>query len=130
MTYQDLVNLYFKLNKLTLMGTLNKSSYVILGLLSKSDYSGYSLKMRMKKTSDFYWSESNAQIYPVLKKLEELKLVSSKIDASSGARNKRIFSITKKGLSELIKWLENDCNCLSVPRRISFTIIIKSTFTK
>ncbi len=66
-------------------------------------------KRIMKKTSDFYWSESNAQIYPVLKKLEEQKLVSSKIDEASGARNKRIFSITKKGLSELMQWLEFDC---------------------
>lgn len=91
------------------MPTLNKSSYVILGLLSKSDYSGYSLKSIMKKTSDFYWSESNAQIYPVLQKLEQQKLVTSKIDKTSGGRNKRIFSITKSGLSELIKWLEKDC---------------------
>jgi DNA-binding PadR family transcriptional regulator len=92
------------------MISLNKSSYVILGLLSKSDYSGYSLKRIMKKTSDFYWSESNAQIYPVLKKLEELKFVTSKIDETSGARYKRVFSITKKGLSELMNWLEHDCD--------------------
>jgi PadR family transcriptional regulator AphA len=91
------------------MPTLNKSSYVILGSLSKSDQSGYSLKRMISKVSDFYWSESNAQIYPVLKKLEEQQLVRSKIDITSGARNKRIFSITKKGLSELMKWLETDC---------------------
>lgn len=91
------------------MSTLTKSSYVLLGLLSKSNYSGYSLKRTIGKISDFYWSESNAQIYPVLKKLEDQKLVTSKIDETSGARNKRIFSITKKGISELIKWLEKDC---------------------
>lgn len=91
------------------MSTLNKSSYVILGSLSKSDQSGYSLKRTIGKTSDFYWSESNAQIYPVLKKMEEQHLVRSKIDAASGSRNKRIYSITKKGFAELMKWLETDC---------------------
>lgn len=92
-----------------IMLNLTKSGYVILGLLSKSNYSGYSLKRIMAKTSDFYWSESNAQIYPVLKKLEADKLVTSKIDIASGARNKRIYTITKSGLTELMKWLEQDC---------------------
>lgn len=63
----------------------------------------------MKKTSDFYWSESNAQIYPVLKKLETLGLVSSQIDEQSGARHKKIFSITKSGMDALYRWLNTDC---------------------
>lgn len=90
------------------MSGLNTSCFVILGLLSKSDHSGYSLKNVMKKTSDFYWSESNAQIYPVLKKLESLGLVISKADEQSGARHKKIFSITKSGIDALIQWLNTD----------------------
>ncbi len=87
---------------------LTKSSYVILGMLSKHPFSGYDLKQKLSKVSAFYWSESNAQIYPVLKKLEEQNLVSSYLDETSGARNKRIFSITKRGLAELVAWLEED----------------------
>lgn len=90
------------------MSALNTSCFVILGLLSKSDHSGYSLKNVMKKTSDFYWSESNAQIYPVLKKLELLGLVTSKADEQSGARHKKVFSITTKGIDTLIQWLHKD----------------------
>lgn len=91
------------------MADLNTSCFVILGSLSKSDHSGYSLKNVMKKTSDFYWSESNAQIYPVLKKLETLGLVTSKIDEQSGARQKKVFSITKHGRDALDQWLSTDC---------------------
>jgi DNA-binding PadR family transcriptional regulator len=91
------------------MSGLNTSCFVILGLLSKGKHSGYSLKNVMKKTSDFYWSESNAQIYPVLKKLETLGLVSSQIDEQSGARHKKVFSITQSGMDTLIQWLHTDC---------------------
>lgn len=109
MTYTSRYNHKYRLIMgFKFMSNLNKSSYVILGSLSKSDQSGYSLKRAMSKTSDFYWSESNAQIYPVLRKLEEENLVRSEIDVAS-SRNKKIFSITKKGLTELMKWLETDC---------------------
>lgn len=81
----------------------------MLGLLSKSDYSGYALKRMMAKTSSVYGSESNAQIYPVLKKLEQLKLVCSTLDEASGARHKRVFAITEKGMQALKQWLESDC---------------------
>jgi len=94
------------------MSELTKSSYVILGLLSKSPHSGYELKRviaRASAASSFYWSESNAQIYPVLKKLEGQGLVNSAIDAASGARNKRVYTITKKGQTELMQWLKKDC---------------------
>ena len=90
------------------MSNLNKSSYILLGALSKSNYSGYELKRLVTKVSSFYASESNAQIYPILKKLEEQGLVHSKRDESSGARNKVIYSITKKGHAELTQWLEQD----------------------
>lgn len=92
------------------MKNLNKSSYAILGLLSKANMSGYALKRIITKTSSFYCSESNAQIYPVLKKLEQQNLVNSALDKSSGARNKRIFAITKKGQTELMNWLKSDCD--------------------
>ncbi len=92
------------------MPSLNKSSYVILGLLSKHDYSGYELKRKIANFSSFYCSESNAQIYPVLKTLEAQGLLSSSLDVASGARNKRIYSITTEGKAELMKWLEKDCD--------------------
>ena len=87
------------------MKKANKSCYVVLGLLSKHDLSGYDIKQIASKISRFYWSESNAQIYPVLKKLEAADLVTSHLDESSGARKKRIYKITKKGHEFLMAWL-------------------------
>lgn len=92
------------------MSDLNKSEYILLGLLTKSPSSGYELKNIMLKQSLYYGSESNAQIYPVLKKLEKQQLVHSNIDEKSGKRNKRIFAITPHGVDALKRWLnqEND----------------------
>ncbi len=83
----------------------NKTRYALLGLISKRDLSGYDIKQIINKISSFYWSESNSQIYPILKKLETEGLVVSKLDKKSGARNRRIYSITAKGLTVLKKWL-------------------------
>lgn len=91
------------------MSELNKSCYVLLGLLSKQSRSGYALKEHLKRMSDFFWSESNAQIYPNLKKLETLGLVSSQIDPKSGARQKREYALTSKGKEALLEWLSQDC---------------------
>lgn len=92
------------------MKNLNTSGFILLGLLSKDSYSGYEIKRILAKTTTFYGSESNAQIYPVLKKLEAQGLVESALDTSSGARNKRVFSLSAKGRAELLKWLEHDCD--------------------
>ena len=86
------------------MARVNKSQYAILGFLAKRDLSGYGLLRVFARISPFYWTESNAQVYPMLKKLEKEGMVTSKLDESSGARKKRIYSITKKGKEHLLKW--------------------------
>lgn len=91
------------------MKTLSTGAYVILGMVNKRSMSGYSLKKVMAKVSSFYWSQSNAQIYPVLKQLEDHGLVEATIDLESGARQKRIYTATEKGHEELLKWLEQPC---------------------
>ena len=69
--------------------------------------SGYDMKRLLEKMSKFYWAESNSQLYPILKKLEEQQLVTSRIDPDSGARQRRIYSITDLGLETLCQWLKS-----------------------
>lgn len=68
--------------------------------------SGYDLKQKLSKHSPFHWSESNAQIYPILKKLEAEGKISSRLDEESGARNRRLYLITSDGLAHLESWLK------------------------
>lgn len=88
------------------MSRINKSQFAILGWLSKGPMSGYDLKQKFAKVTPFHWTESNAQIYPILKKLEQDALVSSRLDESSGGRNRRIYLITSEGLDVLESWLK------------------------
>ena len=87
------------------MARKNKSYFAILGLISKRDMSGYEIKKLIEKMSAFHWAESNAQIYPILKQLEQEGLVSAYDDASSGARKKRVYSVTDMGMQALLKWM-------------------------
>lgn len=84
----------------------NKSQYPILGFLSRRDMSGYDLQKLSKRTASYYWSDCNPQVYNTLKKLEDEGLVSSRIDEESGGRNRRVYSITKKGMDFYKTWLE------------------------
>ena len=88
------------------MARCNNTFFAILGMLnSKGPLSGYDINKIFEKTSDWYWSESNAQLYPMLKKLEESGAVVSEMCQDSGARQRRVYSITNKGLEKLISWL-------------------------
>jgi len=88
-----------------IMSRVNKTQYGILSLLSKKAMSGYDIKQMASKVAPFHWSESNAQIYPILKTLEKEQLVESHVDQKSGDRNRRIYTITAKGLDSLKSWL-------------------------
>ncbi|MDF2690214.1 MAG: hypothetical protein K0S29_69 [Gammaproteobacteria bacterium] len=108
------------------MSKINKSQFAILGWLSKSSMSGYDLKQKFSKVSPFHWSESNAQIYPILKKLEQEGLVSSKLDIASGARNRRIYVITSEGLTKLEAWLTQPID----PAQYREEILLKLTMAE
>lgn len=98
------------------MSRENKTQYAILGSLSKvKQMSGYDIKSRMNKMADFYWAESNAQLYPLLKKLAEDGMVTMTED-STGPRKKYLYSITENGLKKLLDWIVQIPAELPIPR--------------
>ena len=60
----------------------------------------------IKNSTAFFWSESDGQIYPILKKLHKENLVTLNIEKTSGKHAKKTYSITKDGKKILIDWLE------------------------
>ncbi|MCF6776233.1 PadR family transcriptional regulator [Thiotrichales bacterium 19X7-9] len=98
------------------MARENKSLYAILGCLSKRQWmSGYDIKHIMEKMSASYWAESNAQIYPLLKKLYNDKMLDMKED-NEGPRKRYLYNITPKGKEELVKWLSTPPTDLPLQR--------------
>jgi DNA-binding PadR family transcriptional regulator len=78
---------------------------VLLGLLAIQPMSGYDLGMSIRASVGHIWNESYGQIYPNLKKLAAGGFVTSKTERQKGKPDRRIYSVTKKGLERLTKWL-------------------------
>lgn len=86
---------------------LPATGYAVLGLLSFGrELSGYDLK----KWADaslrlFYWSPAISQIYAELRRLEGLRLVTSREVPQDDLRNKRVYRITDAGRDVLGAWV-------------------------
>ena len=87
------------------MAIEKKIDYVILGLLSHEDLTGYEIKKRMDTSLKYFWGASFGSIYPALSDLVERGLASKRNGAENG-RNKLIYSITEEGKKYLKEWLQ------------------------
>lgn len=83
---------------------LSSTAYVILGMVSREERSGYEIKAVVDNTTRFFWAASYGQIYPELKRLSEAGLIEG-IDASRGDRKRTVYAITADGRAELKDWL-------------------------
>ena len=87
---------------------LPTTSYVILGLLTFREMSGYDLKQLINKSiTHFYWSPAKSQIYGELRRLESHGLVTMREVPQTLRPDKRLYRITSKGTEAMQKWLEN-----------------------
>jgi len=85
----------------------SKTQFAILGALSIQPMSGYEIKKMMAESTNYFWSESNGQIYPTLAKLAKEKLVTIE-KQMLGAKIKKIYTLTKTGKTKLQEWLRQD----------------------
>lgn len=86
------------------MKKLNKSRYAILGMLFNKKLSGYQIIQHMQESTANFWQETDASIYPMLKKLEaEGKVTAER--AYRGKRAKKIYGITPEGKKEFVEWM-------------------------
>ena len=84
--------------------TKNRAQYALLGLLSREPMTGYGIRQWFERAISFFWSESYGQIYPQLRRLEQLGFaeVEEKIE---GGRSKKVYKITDAGRLFLSEWL-------------------------
>lgn len=78
--------------------------HIMLGLL-RSPQSGYDLKKHFEYSLRNFWRAELSQIYPLLQKMEDEGLVSSKSTASEIGPTKRVYRCTAKGKRELRSWI-------------------------
>ena len=63
--------------------SLSTTAYVILGMLRLGAESGYDIKKAVEVSTRFFWTISEAQIYPTLALLDEQGLIDGR-DAPQG----------------------------------------------
>ncbi|MDM5340746.1 PadR family transcriptional regulator [Fictibacillus enclensis] len=79
--------------------------YAILGLLDKGQLSGYDITSKFKEEIGHFWSAKHSQIYPELKKLAEEGFVKYQIVIQGTKLEKKVYSITELGKTELHEWM-------------------------
>lgn len=89
------------------MANRSRTKYIILGMLTIQDMSGYEITKAIKSSTQFFWSESPGQIYPTLAQCVKEALVFCNDEASGkNQRAKKTYTITEKGREMLAFWLE------------------------
>ena len=87
------------------MSRENKSRYAVLGMLSYMPMSGYDLRKFIESSTSNFWSESYAQIYPMLKQLTKEGLTTFHAEKQEGRPERYIYELTERGWDELRSWL-------------------------
>ena len=85
----------------------SRPDYVVLGMIRLGARSGYEIKQAVELSIRFFWTISQAQIYPSLERLEAAGLVEG-CSEPLGKRQRRTFQITEAGESALREWLQRD----------------------
>lgn len=85
------------------------TQYAVLGALSLKPMSGYEIKKLMAESTNYFWTESNGQLYPTLAALTKAKLVTVK-NQVTGTKTRKIYTLTKAGEKKLKEWLVKDAN--------------------
>lgn len=104
----------------------NRTRYVILGLLTEENLTGYELKKIIELRFSFFWSESYGQLYPAFKALTEEGLVTAKNQEGESRRAKTVYSITEKGREALAGWLREP----SCKESVRLEILLKLYFSR
>lgn len=79
--------------------------FAMLGILAEKDLHGYELKSSFDEKVGEFWSLNYGQIYSTLDRLEKDALVTHDLQTQERRPDKKIYSITGKGRTELEEWL-------------------------
>ncbi|KRM57557.1 PadR family transcriptional regulator [Secundilactobacillus malefermentans] len=98
------------------MAQRNQLKFIILGLLSENDLTGYDITKAFESDIGEFWSANHSQIYPLLKRLEDEQLISHKLEVVGEKLEKKLYSITQSGKEVLRQWLSEPTPELSATK--------------
>ena len=99
----------------------------LLGLLSHGEMTGYELNKTFNDSLHFFWKVQTSQIYRELNHMEKSGWLTSKTVFQTDRPNKRMYSITDSGRTELQNWLYD--NNFDSEFQIRSTFLMKIFFS-
>lgn len=80
----------------------------ILGLLNYGSMTGYDITLTFKNSLSYFWTAQTSQIYRELQTLKKNGWATDETVEQSGKPDKKVFTITESGRTELNRWLTDD----------------------
>lgn len=77
----------------------------ILGLLARTELTGYDIARRMDRPVGYVWTAGHSQIYPELARLESRGLVRHVVVVGAGPRPTKRYAVTGAGRAALESWV-------------------------
>lgn len=87
------------------MKTKPSTEYVLLGTLMSGAKHGYEIMQFTEKALGVTCFVSTSQLYALLKKMEQKKLLRSALEYQESRPSKRIYTITPEGKDMFLQWL-------------------------
>lgn len=78
--------------------------HIMLGML-REPHSGYDIKKKFEQSLRNFWRAELSQIYPLLQKMDDEGLLTSKVSPSEIGPTRKVYKRTAKGRRELAAWL-------------------------
>ncbi len=98
-------------------GRVSRLGLVLLGLLDREARAGYDLVKLFAETPMGHFSDSPGAIYPALKRLEALGLVTGADHDTDAGRRRRVYRVTDAGRERLLAWLRQPVTRAEMQRR-------------
>jgi len=86
-------------------GRRSRSRYAVLGILTVEPMSGYDIKKFIESSVSHFWRESFGNIYPLLNRLADEKLVRRRTQVQPGKPDRHVYSLTAAGGTAFLAWL-------------------------
>ena len=81
--------------------------YALLALLRVGPQSGYDLQKQFAQSVGHVWHAPDSQIYPELRKMESLGLISGEEQARGERGTRRLYHVTDAGNQAYLEWMES-----------------------
>ena len=106
----------------------------MLGLINLMPMTGYELDKEFKESLKYIWQAKSSQIYSELDNMEKKGWLVSERIMQDEKPNKRVYSITEAGKSELLNWMstpESDVkNALTGKNAFLFRVLLAGSLSK